>query len=45
MGEAGSVDCVSFLVEGTNACVLVGGAGCYVSGGQGHVRWCVFGCL
>ena len=26
MGEVGSVACVGFLVEGTSACVLVGGA-------------------
>ena len=29
--------CVGFLVEGTGACVLLGGAGSRLSGGQGHV--------
>ena len=41
----GSVACVGFLVEGTSACVLVGGAGSCLSGGQGCVHWCVLGCL
>ena len=45
MGEVGSVSCVGFLVEGTGAFVLVGGAGSYLSGGQGHSRRCVLGCL
>ena len=27
MGKVGSVGCVGFLVEGTGACVLVGGTG------------------
>ena len=43
MGEVGSVCCVGFLVEGTGACVLVGGPGS--SGGQGCVWWCVLACL
>ena len=43
MGEVGSVGCVGFLVEGTGACVLVDEAGSCLSGGQGHVRWCVLG--
>ena len=29
--------CVGFLVEGTGACVLVGGAGSCLSGGQGCI--------
>ena len=33
MGKVGSVGCVGFLVEGTGACVLVGGAGSCLSGG------------
>ena len=41
MGEVGSVDCVGFMVEGTGACVLVGGAISCLSDGQGHVWWCV----
>ena len=42
MGKVGSVGCVGFLVEGTGACVLVGGAGSCLSGGQdatGGVFW------
>ena len=34
MVEVGSVGCVSFLVEGTDACVLVDEAGSCLSGGQ-----------
>ena len=34
MVEVGSVACVGFLVEGTGACVLVGGTGSCLSGGQ-----------
>ena len=45
MGEVGSVAHVGFLVEGTGTCVLVGGAGSCLSGGQGHVHWCVSECL
>ena len=45
MGEVGSVGCVGFLVEGTGACVVVGGAGFCLSVGQNHVQWCVLGCL
>ena len=45
MGMVGSVGCVGFLVEGTGACVLVGGAGSYLSGGQGCIQWCVLECL
>ena len=44
MAKVGSVGCVGFLVEATGACVLVGGAGSCLSGGQGHVWWCVLGC-
>ena len=36
MGKVGSVACVGFLVEGTGACVLVGGA---VSCPSGGVFW------
>ena len=36
VGEVGSFACVSFLLEGTGACVLVGGAGSCLSGGQDH---------
>ena len=35
--------CVGFLVEGTGACVLGGGAGSCLSGRQGHIQWCVWG--
>ena len=45
MGEVGSVGCVGFLVEVTGACVLMDGTGSCLSGGQGHVWWCVLGCL
>ena len=45
MGKVVSVVCVGFLVEGTEAYVLVGGAGSCLSGGQGCIRWCVLGCL
>ena len=34
VGKVGSVGCVSFLVEGTGACVLVDEAGSCLSGGQ-----------
>ena len=34
VGEVGSVACVGLLVEGTGACVLVGGAGSCLSGGE-----------
>ena len=34
MGKVGSVACVGFLVEGTGACVLVGGAEFCLSGGH-----------
>ena len=42
MGEVGSVSCVGLLVQGTGACVLVGGAGSCLSGGRsasGGVFW------
>ena len=45
MGKVGSVGCVGFLVEGTGACVLVDESGSCFSGGQGHVQWCILGCL
>ena len=45
VGVVGSVGCVCFLGEGTGACVLVGGSGSCLSGGQGHVRLCILGCL
>ena len=45
VGEVGSVACVGFLVEGTGTCVLVGGAGSCLSGGQCRIRQCVLGCL
>ena len=45
VGKVGSVGCVGFLVEGTSDCVLVDEAGYFLSGGQDHVQWCVFGCL
>ena len=44
-GEVGSVACVGFLVQGSGACVLVGGAGSCSSGGQGCIQWCVLECL
>ena len=40
-----SVGCVSFLVEGTSACVLVHEVGSCLSPGQVHVWLCVLGCL
>ena len=45
VGKVGSVACVGFQVEVTGACVLVGGSGSCLSGGQGHFQWCVLGCL
>ena len=45
MGKVCSVGCVGFLVEMTGACVLADEAGSCFSGGQGHVQWCVLGCL
>ena len=45
VAKFGSVVCVSFMVEGTSACVLVDEAGSCLSGGHVHVRWCVLGCL
>ena len=43
VAKVGSVGCVGFLVEGTNACVLVDEAGSFLSGGQAHVCLCVLG--
>ena len=43
MGKFGSVRCVGFLLERIGACVLVDEAGSCLSGGQDHIRWCVFG--
>ena len=37
MGKVGSVGCVSLLVEGTGACVLVDEARSSLSGGEDHV--------
>ena len=45
MGKVGSEDCVSLLVEGTGACVLVDEAGSCLSGGQDHIQCCLLGCL
>ena len=45
VGEVGPGACVSFLVGGTGACTLVGGAESFSSDEQGHIRWCVLGCL
>ena len=45
MAEIVSVACVGFLVEGTGACVLVGGSGSFPSSGQGRVQWCILECL
>ena len=45
VGKVGSVGSVGFLEEGTGACVLLNEAGPCLSGGQGHVQWCVLGCL
>ena len=43
MGHVGSVGCVGFLVEGTGACVLVDDAGSFLSDGQDHTQWCIWG--
>ena len=43
MGEFGPGACAGFLVGGTGACVLVGGAESFPSDGQGHVKWCFGG--
>ena len=45
MAKVGSMGCVSFLVEGTSACVLVNKAESCLSGGQYHVWLCVLVCL
>ena len=45
VGEVGPGSCVGFLVRGTSACFLVGGAGSFPSNWQGFIRWCVLGCL
>ena len=45
MAKGGSLGWVSFLVEGTSACVLVDEAGPCLSGVQNCVRWYVLGCL
>ena len=45
VAKTGSVGCVSFLVEGTGACILVDEAGSCLFGGQDRVRMCVLGCL
>ena len=45
MSEVVSVAGVGFLVEGTGACVLLGGAGYCLSCGQSHVQQCVLVCL
>ena len=45
VGNIGSEGCVGFLVEGTCACVLVGGAGSCLYVRQGNVQWCALGCL
>ena len=43
VGEVASVACVGFLVEGTSACVLVGGSGSCLSASQGRIQYCVLG--
>ena len=43
VGKVVLVGCVSFLVEGTGACVLVDEAGSRLSGGQDRIWWCVWG--
>ena len=43
MGEVGSGACVGFLMGMTGAFTLVGGTECFLSDGQDHVGWCVFG--
>ena len=45
VGEVCPGACARFLLGGTGACPLVGRAGSCPSGGQGHVKECVFGCL
>ena len=45
VGKVDSEACVGFLMEGTGACVLVGGAGSCLSDEQNRVQWCVLGCL
>lgn len=40
VGEVGPAACTGFLVRGTGACLLMGGAGS-PPGGQGHIRGCV----
>ena len=45
VAKFGSVGCVGFLLDGTNACVLADEAGPCLSGGQVHVWWFVLGYL
>ena len=45
ISHIGSVGSVRFLVEGTDACVLVDEAGSWLSGGQDCVRRFVLRCL
>ena len=44
-GVVGPVSCVGFLMAGTGDYVLVDGTESFPSDEQGHVRWCVLGCL
>jgi len=41
-GEVGLRSWAGFLVGGTGACPLVGGVGTCHSGGQGHVKECIY---
>ena len=41
VGEAGLETCAGFLVGGASVCPLVGGAGSWPSGWQGHAKGCV----
>ena len=43
MAKVGSVDCLSFLMVGISASVLVLEAGSCLSDEQYHIRWCVLG--
>ena len=45
MSGFGPMPCEDFLVEGTAACVLVGGAGSCSFVGQCYIERCVLGCL
>ena len=45
VGKVDPVASINFVLEGTCACILVGGGELFPSDGKDHVMWCVLGCL